>query len=459
MSTLNMADAVEIALELLGSDGGVAVGEVSQTSNLRWANSQLTTNGTTTDTTLNVAAFVPVEGGIGCGIASKQVRTRADIEALVSDSKASAIAGGISEDAADLVAGPVHSDYSTGPAQADLSGVNHIAEQLGLVMKDESAQFFGYAEHSLDTMYVGTSSGTRMRFAQNTSRFELCAKSHERDRSAWSGQGGTSLTAVDVTSHAKTVLQGLQYQKNRIDLEPGHHTVTLSPSAVADLMIYMMWTASAREAAQGRSVFSAPAGGTRVGERLTDRQLSVSCDPHLAGLETIDHVVNLGASSLSSTFDTGLPIGRTSILKDGVLNALGSSRFAAQEAHLPFTPLVDNIEVVDGAGQGSLEETAQRMGNGLLITCLWYIREVDPQSLLLTGLTRDGVYVVRDGQIVGAANNFRFNDSPVSLLSRVVDAGRAVHCLPREWADWFSRSLVAPLTIDGFNLSTRSDAI
>ena len=459
MSKVTMAEAVEIALELLGSDGGVAVGEVSQASNLRWANSQLTTNGSTTDTTLSVAAFVPVDGGIGCGIGSRQVRTRADIEDLVTESKASALAGGISEDAAQLVLGPVHDDFAHGPADADLSGVSHIAQELGRVMDDDSVQFFGFAEHALDTTYVGTSSGTRMRFAQHTSRFELCAKSHERDRSAWSGQGGTSLTSVDVAAHAATVLRGLEYQKNKINLEPGHHTVTLSPSAVADLMIYMMWTATAREASQGRSVFSATAGGTRVGERLSHRQLSVSCDPHLSGLETVDHVVNLGASSLSSTFDTGLPIGRTSIVKDGVLNALGSSRFAAQEAHLPFTPLVDNIEVVDSAGHGSLEETAARMGNGLLITCLWYIREVDPQSLLLTGLTRDGVYVVRDGQIVGAANNFRFNDSPVSVLNRVIDAGQAVHCLPREWADWFSRSLVAPLTIEGFNLSTPSDAI
>jgi predicted Zn-dependent protease len=99
------------------------------------------------------------------------------------------------------------------------------------------------------------------------------------------------------------------------------------------------------------------------------------------------------------------------------------------------------------------------MGEGLLITCLWYIREVDPQSLLLTGLTRDGVYVVREGAIVGAASNFRFNDSPVSLLNRITDAGESFDCLPREWADWFSRSRVAPLTIDGFNLSTKSDAI
>lgn len=459
MSELTIAQSVEIALELLGNNGGVVVGESNFSANLRWANSSLTTNGSTQDNTLSIAAFVPVEDGIGCGIASGQVRSIEDIEQLVSTSRASAIAGGASEDANDLVLGPVHSNFFDSPQDADFSGIEHIAKSLGLVMQDTSAQYFGYAEHSVDTMYVGTSSGTRMRFAQATSRFELCAKSLERDRSAWSGQGGTSLNDVDVFQHAQSVNQGLIHQLTKIELEPGHHKVTLSSSAVADLMIYLMWTASAREAAQGRSVFSGPNGTTRIGEKLSNRLLSISSDPALSGLETVDHVVNLGSSSMSSTFDTGLPIGRTSILDQGILGALASSRFSASEAKLPFTPLADNIEVVDQNGHGSLEELAERMGDGLLITCLWYIREVDPQSLLLTGLTRDGVYVVREGKIIGAASNFRFNDSPVGLLNRIVDAGEAIDCLPREWADWFTRSRVAPLTIEDFNLSTKSEAI
>ncbi|NBY14844.1 MAG: TldD/PmbA family protein [Actinobacteria bacterium] len=459
MSELKMSAAVEIGLELLGTDGGVVVGEVSQGANLRWANSQLTTNGDIFETSLNIVAFVPVSGGIGAGVASGQVRTRDDIAKLVQVARASGVASGASEDAAELVAGPVSSDFGADPAVADLSGINHIAAGLGDVMQDQTAQFFGYAEHSQDTLYVGTSAGTRLRFAQATSRFELCAKSPERDRSAWSGQGGTSLLSTNVHEHAKNVLQGLEYQKTKIDIEPGRHKVTLSASAVADLMIYLMWTASAREAAQGRSVFSAANGKTRVGEQLTSRDFNLISDPKLSGLATLDSVVSLGASSMSSPFDTGLPIAATNLISGGVLTALASSRHAASEAGLPFTALADNIYVYDGAGHGSLAETAARMGDGLLITCLWYIREVDPQSLLLTGLTRDGVYVVREGEIVGAAGNFRFNDSPVSLLDRITDAGDSLDCLPREWADWFSRSRVAPLAIDGFNLSTKSDAI
>jgi predicted Zn-dependent protease len=359
----------------------------------------------------------------------------------------------------DLVQGLNHADFSESALVLDVSEISHISSGLSDVFAHRDQEFFGYAEQSLDTTYVGTSSGTRMRYSERTSRFELCAKSADRKRSAWSGQGGTSLNQVNVQDHLVDVSQKLEIQLNQIDTDPGRHRVTLSPSAVSDLLIYMLWSSAARDAAEGRSAFSNTKGGTRVGEKLSDRKLTLATDPSLQGIETFDHVVNLGSSALGSAFDTGLKIGRSEIITGGVLTGLGSSRHAALEAKLPFTPLTDNISLVDDQGNGSLMELASRMGDGLLVTCLWYIREVDPQNLLLTGLTRDGVYLVSGGEIVGASNNFRFNESPIDMLSRVIDAGETVPCLPREWADWFSRAQVAPLTIEGFNLSTKSDAV
>jgi predicted Zn-dependent protease len=94
-----------------------------------------------------------------------------------------------------------------------------------------------------------------------------------------------------------------------------------------------------------------------------------------------------------------------------------------------------------------------------MLTCLWYIREVDSPSLLLTGLTRDGVYVVRGGEVIGAAGNFRFNDSPVGMLHRLRDAGTPTRCLPREWADYFTMTRVPPLAVTDFNFSSVSDAV
>ncbi len=95
---------------------------------------------------------------------------------------------------------------------------------------------------------------------------------------------------------------------------------------------------------------------------------------------------------------------------------------------------------------------------GLLLTCLWYIREVDPQTLLLTGLTRDGVYLIENGQVVGAVNNFRFNESPVDLLGRVTEAGATVPAMSREWSDYFTRTAMPALRVPDFNMSTVSAA-
>jgi predicted Zn-dependent protease len=95
---------------------------------------------------------------------------------------------------------------------------------------------------------------------------------------------------------------------------------------------------------------------------------------------------------------------------------------------------------------------------GLLLTCLWYIREVDPQTLLLTGLTRDGVYLVENGEVTGAVNNFRFNESPVGMLGRLLEVGATEPTLPREWGDYFNRAAMPPVRIDAFNMSSVSQA-
>jgi predicted Zn-dependent protease len=175
-------------------------------------------------------------------------------------------------------------------------------------------------------------------------------------------------------------------------------------------------------------------------------------DPRAVGLECADHVQDTVSSAASSTFDAGLAREATDWVSDGILRALITTRHSAGMAGLGHTPFIDNLLAGVEDRQGTLDELAGRLGDGLLVTCLWYIREVEAQSLLLTGLTRDGVYVVRDGKVVGAAGNFRFNDSPLGMLDRIVDAGTSTDCLPREWADYFARTRVAPLVIEDFNL-------
>jgi len=224
-------------------------------------------------------------------------------------------------------------------------------------------------------------------------------------------------------------------------------------------MIYLYWSAGAKDAADGRTVFSKAGGGTRVGEQLSTQPVTLSSDPQAAGLRCPPFVIAHASGSDSSVFDNGLPLRSTAWIADGSLAALHSSRHSAALAGLPVTPAIDNLVLAtSGTGTPSLEDMIASTGRALLLTCLWYIREVDPQVLLLTGLTRDGVYLVENGEVVGAVNNFRFNESPVGMLGRLLEIGSTVPTLPREWGDYFNRAAMPPLRVEGFNMSSVSQA-
>ncbi len=151
---------------------------------------------------------------------------------------------------------------------------------------------------------------------------------------------------------------------------------------------------------------------------------------------------------------------RTDWISDGTLSSLIQTRHSAGLTGQPVTPYVDNLVLtVDGA-TGSIDDLVAGTERGLLLTCMWYIREVDPQSLLLTGLTRDGVYLVENGEITGAANNFRWNESPVDLLNRFTHASETVPSFSREWGDdYFSRTATPALRVPDFNMSSVSQAL
>ena len=255
----------------------------------------------------------------------------------------------------------------------------------------------------------------------------------------------------------------------QLQLPAGRYETILPPSAVADLMLYMVWSMDGRPAHEGRSPFAAPGdrardktgdeqpGGTRLGERLTDLPLTLSSDPVAAGLQTAPFLVTTASGDSVSVFDNGVGVHRVDWLRDGTINALAYPRAAAEELGGQFTPPPENL-VLTGGSSASTDDLVARTERGLLLTCLWYIREVDPVSLLLTGLTRDGVYLIEGGEVVGQVNNFRFNESPIDLLRRVTEVGATGRTLCREWKDWFSRTALPPIRVPDFNMSSVSPA-
>lgn len=464
MSRLTTAphEIVERALALSTADGCVVIAEEESSANLRWAGNALTTNGVTRGRTLTVIATVDGAEGAASGVVSRSAVTADELEPLVRAAEAAARTAGPAEDAQPLVTGvPQSAAFTEAPAETTSDVFTSFAPALGEAFaraRSGGRELYGFAFHAVTSTYLGTSTGLRLRHDQPTGTLELNAKSPDRTRSAWAGAATRDFTDVDPLALDADLARRLAWAERRIDLPAGRYETLLPPSAVADLMIYQLWSAAARDAAEGRTVFSKPGGGTRVGDKLSALPLTLRSDPREPGLEAAPFVIAHASGDDSSVFDNGLPLEPVDWIRDGSLERLSTTRHSAGLTGLPVAPAQDNL-VLDAGGERSLEELVAGTGRGLLLTCLWYIREVDPATLLLTGLTRDGVYLVEDGEVTGAVNNFRFNESPVDLLGRAAEAGRTERTLPREWSDYFTRAAAPSLRIPDFNMSSVSQGV
>jgi predicted Zn-dependent protease len=468
-------ETVERALAAARGDDCVVIAEETSNANLRWAGNTLTTNGVSASRQLTVIAIN--RHGNGPGQASSGIVSRAgvrpdQIEDVVRAAERAAAEATPAEDAEEL-AGPGEPGsfreknldepgWDSPPGRTEIGVLRDFAATLGETLRAAQAagrKLYGFAEHDLTSTFLGTSAGVRQRYDQPTGRVELNAKSADLERSAWTGVATRDFTDVDVARLDAGLAGRLEAAKRAIALPAGRYETLLPPTAVADLLTYLYWSAGAKEAAEGRTVFSKPGGGTRVGERLSAQPVTLSSDPRAPGLACAPFVLSHASGPDSSVFDNGLPLSATSWISDGSLAALISSRHSAAVAGLPVTPAIDNLTFATSApAPPTLEEMIASTGRALLLTCLWYIREVDPQTLLLTGLTRDGVYLVEDGEVVGAVNNFRFNESPVGMLERLLEVGATVPTLPREWGDYFNRAAMPAVRVEAFNMSSVSQA-
>ncbi|MEU0334546.1 metallopeptidase TldD-related protein [Streptomyces sp. NPDC006193] len=460
--TVKPHEVVEQALALSRADGCVVIADEHSSANLRWAGNALTTNGVTRGRTLTVIATVDGAQGTASGVVSRSAVTAGELEPLVRAAEAAARGAGPAEDAQPLVGGvPAAPDFTDAPAETSSAVFTDFAPALGEAFARARAggrELYGFAHHELVSTYLGTSTGLRLRHDQPTGTLELNAKSPDGTRSAWAGRSTRDFRDVDPRALDAELAVRLGWAQRRVDLPPGRYETLLPPTAVADLMIYQMWSASGRDAAEGRTVFSRPGGGTRVGDKLSGLPLTLRSDPAEPGLECSPFVVAHSSGGDQSVFDNGLPAPATEWIGQGVLRHLPTTRHSAALTGLPVAPAPGNL-ILDGGRDRSLQEMIADTGRGLLLTCLWYIREVDPATLLLTGLTRDGVYLVENGEVTGQVNNFRFNESPVDLLGRAAEAGRTEKTLPREWSDWFTRAAMPALRIPDFNMSSVSQGV
>ncbi len=449
---------VEHALETSRSEHCIAIVHDTTTANLRWANNTLTTNGVMHDIDVTIIAFQ----GAGNASISGSAASLDQVTTLVQNADRAATLADAAEDRADLVTGDGAADWEDAPGETSIQVFDEFAGELGKAMARSAAEnriLYGFVSHEVSTTYLGSSTGLRLRHVQPTGHYGCTGKNLDLSNSAWVGGATRDFSDVDAERMATDLIARLSWGERRFDLPPGRYDTIVPPTAMADLMIDAYWSAGARNADDGQSVYARPGGGTRIGEDLVKAGVHLTSDPAYPGLECAPFVVASGSSASSSVYDNGIRLDRTDWIADGRLAALLQTRRTASATGQPHTPGIDNLVLSIDGGSGTEMDLVAGMDDGLLLTCLWYIREVDPQTLLLTGLTRDGVYRVQGGEITGAVNNFRFNESPIDLLRRFTGASATRLSFSREWGDdYFSRTATPALRIPDFNMSSVSKA-
>lgn len=436
-----------------GADETIVLVTDRSTASLRWAGNSMTTNGESLGRDTTVISIVRRGDAAFVGsVKSSEVDPNA-VAPLVAASQAAAAAAPEARDAAPALAGtPAPDDWHDPVPTTGATVFGGVAQSLARGFRGADT-LYGFARHELETTFVATSNGLRRRHTQPTGTVEINAK--RSGGSAWAGVSTPDFVDVPTDSMLDDLATRLGWSERTVELPAGRYETLMPPSTVADMMIYLAWSMDGRGAQEGRTALSAP-GDTRLGERLGDLGLTLYSDPDAAGLRCSPFVTATSSSERASVFDNGMDIGRVDWLRDGAVNALAYPRAAAAEFGVPVTVAADNLLMTGGTA--SLADMVASTERGLLLTTLWYMREVDPTVLLLTGLTRDGVYLVEDGEVTAAANNFRFNESPLDLLRRATEAGVSEVTLPREWGDWATRAAMPSLRIPDFHMSSVSQA-
>jgi predicted Zn-dependent protease len=309
-------------------------------------------------------------------------------------------------------------ESSINPAAAkDITAAGFLQDHAGFSSMMNSKGLFAYNRNS------GVDFTVTMRSADGTG-------------SGWVTRDYNDFSQLDAGEASQVAIEKALRSRNPKAIEPGKYTVILEPAAAVDLLQNMMRNMGARSADEGRSFLSKKGGGTKLGEQIVDESVNIYSDP-------------LHSEVPFRTWSgDGLPQERTNWIENGVVKNMYYDRYWAQKQGRNPVPYPPNF-VMEG-GNASLEEMIKNTRRGILVTRLWYIRTVDPQTLLYTGLTRDSTFYIENGQIKHPVKNFRFNESPIIMLNNVEAMGKPQRV---------DGNQVPPLKIRDFTFTSLSDAI
>jgi predicted Zn-dependent protease len=300
----------------------------------------------------------------------------------------------------------------------------------------------GFLINTANATALGNSKGLFAYHRSTNANFTLTVRTTDGTGSGWAGAEHNDSSKVDFAGVSRRAIEKARLSRSPVAVEPGRYTVIFEPQAVGDLCQLIGFYADARATDEGRSPFVKQGGGTKIGEKIMDERMSIYADP-------------FDPQVLAQPFDgDGLPLGRQVFIENGVLKTLYYSRFWAQKKGVQPTGAPTSFLM--SGGTSSVEDMIKSTERGILVTRLWYLREVDPRTILYTGLTRDGTFLIENGKVSKAVKNFRFNDSPLFMLNNLEMVGQPVRLAGTEAG---GAVVVPPLKVKDFNFTSLSDAV
>ena len=289
---------------------------------------------------------------------------------------------------------------------------------------------------------LGNSKGMFAYHRSTSVNYTLTVRTTDGTGSGWAGADHPDWTQIDFEKVSARAIEKARASRNPAAVEPGRYTVIFEPQAAGDLAQLIAGYADARLADEGRSPFAKPGGGNKVGEKIVDARVTLFSDPADPQL-------------LAQPFDgEGLPIARQVWVENGNLKQLQYSRFWAKKQGKVPTGGTTSLKMEGGSA--SIDEMIRSTPRGILVTRLWYLREVDPRTILYTGLTRDGTFLIEEGRITRAIRNLRFNESPLFMLNNLEMLGTAERLAGTEAGG----AVVMPaIKVRDFNFTSLSEAV
>jgi predicted Zn-dependent protease len=303
----------------------------------------------------------------------------------------------------------------------------------------------GFLSHFTGSNTVANKKGL-FAYARGTNvSFTTTVRTPDGTGSGWAGGGENDWTKMNFGALAETAIRKAELSRNPRAVEPGEWTVILEPTAVANLVGLMTFAMNARQADEGRSFFSKQGGGNKIGEKFVDERISITSDP-----------ADPRVPFLPFNFE-GLPAGRASWVENGVLRDLFYDRFWAQKSNRQPNSFPGSWAMT--GGNASMDEMIRSTDRGLLVTRMWYIRAVDPRTILFTGLTRDGTFLIENGRVTTAVKNLRWNESPIFLLNNIEMMTAPVRVSADDGGEDGGSVLVPAIKARDFTFTSLSDAV